>query len=158
MSATSESWKREPFKECVPIPYHAAFDAEQFSRLQSGLVPRSMEDKWFVYYGGRELFFHRSWTGQPVYRISLAPLEGGGAEVTEALWSKEVAVASKDGPDYAAQLLGFLVGNLVLGESRPFPLPSNLREPLPGVFQHHISGTGFPEVQHTSKKPWWRFW
>ena len=116
-----------------------------------------MEDKWFVYYEGRELFFHRSWTGQPVYRISLATLEDGGAEVTETLWSKELAVASKDGPDYQARLLGFLVANLLLGQSLPFPLPSNLREPMPGVFQHHISGTGFPDVQHTSKK-WWRFW
>lgn len=158
MPVTNESWKREPFKECVPIPYHAAFDAEQFSRLKSGLVPRAMEDKWFVYYEGQQLFFHRSWTGQPVYRISLETLEDGGAEVTEAHWSKELAVASKDGPDYQARLLVFLVANLLLGQSLPFPLPSDLREPMPGVVQHHISGTGFPEVQHASKKPWWRFW
>jgi hypothetical protein len=158
MSATSESWKREPFKECVPIPYHAAFNDEQFGRLKSGLVPRAMEDKWFVYYEDRQLFFHRSWTGQPVYRIGLAALEAGGAEVTEALWSKELAVAWKEGPDYQARLLDFLVANLLLGESLPFPRPSNLQEPMPGIFQHNISGTGFPEVQHTSKKPWWRFW
>ena len=158
MSATSESWKRESFKECVPIPYHAVFDAEQFGRLKSGLVPRAMEDKWFVYYEGRQLFFHRSWTGQPVYQISLATLEDGGAEVTEALWSKELAIVSKDGPDYQTQLLGVLVANLLLGRSLPFPLPSNLREPMPGVFQHHISGTGSPEMPHRSKKHWWRFW
>ena len=66
MSATSTSWERTPFKEAVPIPYHAAFDAEQFVRLKAGLIPQTMEDKWFVYYEEPELFFHRSWTGQPV--------------------------------------------------------------------------------------------
>jgi hypothetical protein len=158
MSAASTSWERTPFKECVPIPYRAAFDAEQFVRLKAGLIPQTMEDKWFIHYEEPELFFHRSWTGQPVYRLTLATLADGGAAVSEALWSKELAVASKDGPDYQVQLLDFLVANLLLGQSKPFPLPSDLREPMPGVFQHHISGTGFPESRPKSKKSWWRFW
>ena len=117
-----------------------------------------MEDKWFIYYEESELFFHRSWTGQPVYRLMLATLADGGATVSEALWSKGLAVASKDGPDYQVQLLDFLVANLLLGQAKSFPLPSGLREPMPGVFQHHSSGTGFPESRPKSKKSWWRFW
>ena len=117
-----------------------------------------MEDKWFVYYEEPELFFHRSWTGQPVYWLTLITLPDGGATVSEARWSKELAVASKDGPDYQVQLLDFLVANLLLGQSKSFPLPSGLREPMPGVFQHHASGTGFPESQPKSKKSWWHFW
>jgi hypothetical protein len=66
MPARSTSWNRGPFKECVPIPDHGAFDAEQFARLKEGLIPQTMEDKWFVYYEEPQLFFHRSWTGQPV--------------------------------------------------------------------------------------------
>jgi hypothetical protein len=158
MSAASTSWKRTPFKECVPIPYHAAFDAEQFVRLKAGLIPQRMEDKWFIYYEKPELFFHRSWTGQPVYRLTLAPLADGGAAVSEALWSKWLVVASKDGPDYQVQLLDFLVANLLLGQSKSFPLPSGVREPMPGLFQHHVSGPGFPESRPKSKKSRWRFW
>jgi len=158
MPVTNTSWKREPFKECVPIPYHAVFDVEQFTRLKEGLIPRAMEDKWFIFYEEPQLFFHRSWTGQPVYRITLTTLGDGGATVSAALWSKEIAVASKDGPEYQVRLLDFLVANLLLGQSIPFPLPSGLNEEMPGVFQHHISGTGFAELGPTSKKPWWRFW
>jgi hypothetical protein len=88
-----------------------------------------------------------------VYRISLTTFEDGGAEVTEALWSKELAVVSEERPEYQARLLGFLVANLLLGQSLPFPLPSNLREPLPDAFQHYLSGTSFPETGHSSKKP-----
>jgi AraC-like DNA-binding protein len=34
-----------------------------------------------------------------VYRISLTTFEDGGAEVTEALWSKELAVVSEERPE-----------------------------------------------------------
>lgn len=156
--ATSTSWNRTPFRKCVPIPYHAAFDADQFTRLREGLIPRAMEDKWVVFYEESQLFFHRSWTGMPVYRFTLTPLADGGATASEAFWSKELAIASTEGRDYQARLLDFLIANLLLGQSKPFPLPSGLREPMPGVFQHNISGTGFAESTYTFKKPWWRFW
>lgn len=41
-----------------------------------------MEDKWFIYYEEPHLFLHRSWTGQPVYKLTLKDLLDG-AEVTE---------------------------------------------------------------------------
>ena len=115
MQTFATSWKREPFKQCVPTPYHAAFDPKQLIRLKAGLIPRAMEDKWFIYYEQPELFFHRSWTGQPVYRLTLAGSADGGATVTEALWSKELATAAKDGADYQARLVEFLIANLLLG-------------------------------------------
>jgi hypothetical protein len=84
------------FKEGVPIPYHAAFDNEQFLRLKEGLIPKQMEDKWFIYYDEPHLFLHRSWTGQPVYRVMLKQA-GNGVQVTETLLSKDLANTSEDG-------------------------------------------------------------
>ena len=107
MPATRTSWKWEPFKECVLIPYHAAFDPEQVSRLREGLIPRTVEDKWFIFHEESQLFFHRSWTGQPVYRFTFTTLGDGGATVSEAFWSNEIARASKDGPEYQARLSDF---------------------------------------------------
>jgi len=82
MGASSSSWKRKPFEVGVPIRYRAVFSVEQFARLKIGLIPQVMEDKWFIYYEPPHLFLHRSWTGQPVYRLALQEVEGG-AEVTE---------------------------------------------------------------------------
>ena len=93
MQASSTSWKRKPFNEGVPLRFQAAFDNGQFARLREGLVPREMEDKWFIYYEEPHLFLHRSWTGEPVYRLTLSSGQEG-AEVTEALWSKDLADAS----------------------------------------------------------------
>jgi hypothetical protein len=164
MSASAISWKHEQFKQGVPIPYRTTFDTGQFARLKIGLVPLEMEDKWFIYFEEPHLFLHRSWTGQPVYKLTLKSLPIG-AEVIEALWSE---TGSPDfDSEYQARLLDFLIANLLLGQSKQFPVPPGLTEPMPGVFQHHVSGTGYPqssthpaEVQSAKKatRRWWRIW
>lgn len=150
MPGSSTPWKREPFKEGVPIPYRMAFDNKQFSCLKEGLIPKQMEDKWFIYYDEPHLFLHRSWTGQPVYRVALKEA-GNGAKVTEALLSKDLANTSADA-DYQAQLIDFLVSNLLLRQHKPFPVPSGLAESKRGIFQRHISGTGYPSSTAEPKK------
>ena len=50
MSATATSWKCIPFEAGVPLSYAATFDSHQADRLIVGLIPREMEDKWFIYY------------------------------------------------------------------------------------------------------------
>jgi len=124
MTTSSASWKCEPFREGIPIKYQAVFSSEEFSRLKTGLVPQTMEDKWFIYYEEPHIFFHRSWTGKPVYKLTLniTPKE---AQVVEALWSKDLATAADADVNYQAQLVDFLLSNLLLGQQKPFPLPRN---------------------------------
>jgi hypothetical protein len=166
MPASATSWKHEPFKEGVPLSYRAVLDGEQFVRVKTGHIPRAMEDKWFIYYEEPHLFLHRSWTGQPVYRLTLQS-EPNGAEVTEALWSRDIADASALDPDYEVRLLDFLISNLLLGLAKPFPMPPGLTEPMHGVYQHHIAGTGYPQSSTKPKKAqsptkpqkaWWHIW
>jgi hypothetical protein len=140
MRATPHSWDRQPFTDGRAIPFQQRFTAAEFERLQDGLIPRAMEDKWFVYFEAPYLYFHRSWTGQPVYRVKLVP-EGEGATVAEA----ELAPGTTFEDAYAASLLDFLIANLLLGKAKPFPLPESHSEPAKGVFQHHIAGTGYPQ-------------
>ena len=82
MPATATSWKREPFTEGVPLPYRMSLDSGQFSWVKQGLIPQAMEDKWFIYYEDPHLFLHRSWTGEPVYRLTLNSVQGG-AEIAK---------------------------------------------------------------------------
>ena len=37
-------------------------------------------------------------------------------------------------------MLDFLISNLLLGEDKPFPMPSDARDLPAGAFQHVISG------------------
>lgn len=101
-----------------------------------------------------QLYFYRSWTGQPVYRLALSA-SGESYEVVRAVCSNDVLKESD--PEYQVKLLDFLISNLLLGEAKSFPRPGDVDEQMPGVLQHAISGTGYREVI-VARKPWWRFW
>lgn len=116
-----------------------------------------MEDKWFIYYEEPHLFFHRSWTGEPFYKLTLRKTPEG-FRVEESMCSRTVASDAHSDPAHNVEVLDFLISNLLLGESNPFPVPASQQEPQPGVLQHIIAGTGYPERSLPSKAPWWRFW
>jgi hypothetical protein len=155
MPATHASWKHIPFAGGVPIRFEATFSHDEFEKLSEGLIPEAMEDKWVVFFEAPHLFVHRSWTGEPVYRVTLSnqPL---GVTVVEALAVERDVEATS--PDYAAQLLDFLISNLLLGRSTPFPLPPGAREAHPGLLQHAMSGTSYPHRGTLGRWRWWWPW
>ena len=62
--ARREDWKAVAMPACrETIPFRRSYSLEEFARLQVGDIPRSMDDKWFIYYEDPHLFLHRSWTG-----------------------------------------------------------------------------------------------
>jgi hypothetical protein len=154
MAVTKNTWKRIPFRSGIPIPFQATFSLEEVGKLREGLVPDVMEDKWLVYFEDPHLFLHRSWTGQPVYRVTLAA-SGQGASVEEALCVAEAV--EETGPEYQGKLLDFLISNLLLGKVKPFPIPPGAWEARPGLLQHGVAGTGFPQAG-TMRRRWWRLW
>jgi hypothetical protein len=154
MAATPDDWKHLAFGEVRPIPYRADFSASEFEQLKQGLVPERMEDKWFIYFDDPFLCFHRSWTGDAVYRLKLQAAEDG----CRAL-DAECGIDGLEEIDaaYDAELLDFLISNLLLGQAKPFPIPAGLNEKIPGVYQHAIAGTGYRE-KRAPAKPWWKVW
>jgi len=168
MTPAPEEKPPQNFTEGVPLPYHARFTVEEFARLQKGSVPESMDDKWSIRWKKPHLDFHRSWTGEIVYRITLKATSEGG-EASEALLARHRLAHVGPNTDYEAQLLDFLVSTLLLGQEKPFPRPSHVANAVPGLYQHAVAGTGHKEIlvqtkvpqsPHSAKspKPWWRFW
>jgi hypothetical protein len=41
------------------VPFTAKYSHEEYARLQEGLIPKAMEDKWFIYFDEPHLFLHR---------------------------------------------------------------------------------------------------
>ncbi len=145
--ATAESWEIQRFIKGKPLDFQAAYDPEELERLKDGLIPEAMEDKWFVFYESPFLYFHRSWTGDPAYRLKLEETPDG-AKVAEALMATPPRLkAAEEEPEddlvYEAKLLDFLIGNLLLDQDKPFPLPADFEDPE-GIFQHVMAGTGYP--------------
>lgn len=158
MGAEKQDWQNLPFEEMKLIPYSATFSGRKYNKIAAGLIPQVMEDKWFIYMDGPYLCLHRSWTGLGVYRIKLEG-ENGDYFVTEAACASSVLQHSN--PEYQAELLDFLISNLLLGKNKPFPKPEGVGAAA-GIYQHHIAGTGYPETVVPpvipEPKPWWKFW
>lgn len=57
-------------------------NTKQLKKLQIGLVPNKMEDKWFAYFHDNAIHLHRSWTGYEIFKAELTIVEDG-AEINE---------------------------------------------------------------------------
>lgn len=48
-------------------PHH--YDPEDVIRMKRGFIPKEMEQKWFIYCTDEFINFHRSWTGNLIYKV-----------------------------------------------------------------------------------------
>jgi hypothetical protein len=139
----------------LPLPAQRAklnierkFAEQDYLRLKNGLIPEAMEDKWFIFMEDDVLSFHRSWTGMCIYEVHFDKHRA----ITEVWVNRDSQQYKETDNAYDERLLNFLIDNLLLGKSTPFPMPSNLPSDLPkGVVQHSVSGTGYPEQQVEGK-------
>ena len=118
-----------------------------------GLIPRQMEDKWFIYFHEEWLYFLRSWTGAYVFALRLDG-SPAGVRVTDSWVNREPNENKGNDDEYDRKLLSFLVDALLLGKSVQFPLPSDQFGFKPGVVQHSYVGRAYPEVEHRGSGFW----
>lgn len=45
------------------------YDPEDVIRMKRGFIPKDMDQKWFIYCTDEYIFFHRSWTGNLIYKV-----------------------------------------------------------------------------------------
>ncbi|MBI4760169.1 MAG: hypothetical protein ACOYYF_13050 [Chloroflexota bacterium] len=140
----------------LPLPRQRAklnfvrtFTEQEFDCLAHGLIPKSMDDKWFIFMENDVLSFHRSWTGVCIYQVHFDK-----RHAITAVWvNRDVQQYKETDNEYDQRLLNFLIDNLLLGQSTPFPMPSNLPGSLPkGAFQHTVSRTGYPKKRDQEKE------
>jgi hypothetical protein len=119
--ATKADWKTlEQPTVREPLKYHHTFSARDADTLRRGLIPREMEDKWFVYYRDGWVYLHRSWTGALIYWLKLDE-SPAGARVVESFVSRDPAQYEETDISYDRSLLDFLLRGLILGQDVPFP-------------------------------------
>jgi hypothetical protein len=146
-TAKSDSWKTLPMPHTVAeLDFPATFSEQEFAQIALGLIPEAMEDKWFMYLEATTLHLHRSWTGHCIYKVQFEQT-GAIYTVRRATVNRDSDQYREDDNSYDAEMLNFLIRNFLLGDRVPFPMPSNLPKNAPkGLFQHHVSGSGFPET------------
>jgi 8-oxo-dGTP diphosphatase len=116
--ATRASWKQrlDPPARMASLPYARTFSREEFARIQHGVVPQEMEDKWFIYTEGLTTYFHRSWTGVCVFQVQFEPCEAGYRATSTLVNRDPTQYKEGDGYDEVEdmRLLDFVVNFVVL--------------------------------------------
>lgn len=150
--AKRDSWQITPIPETRKLlSFQRVFNRKEYNQLSFGLMPQAMEDKWFIFLENDQLFLHRSWTGYCIYWLQLK-WEEQGVSVIKAWVNRDKKQYQSTDDEYDAELLSFLIDNLLLGKNRPFPQPSGLPKSAPkGLYQHHVAGTAYPETTITAR-------
>lgn len=73
----------EPMQSARRLAYSCRLSPRETELLVRGVVPREMEDHWFIFEEDDVVHLYRSWTGIELFAIQLRRLAGGGAEIAE---------------------------------------------------------------------------
>ena len=82
--ATKFTWSNAPMEQPKRIEMPLVFNDEEYESLKRGFIPMQMEDKWLIYFEDDWLHFHRSWTGDEIYKAKVEP--GQGEYVINEFW------------------------------------------------------------------------
>jgi hypothetical protein len=111
--ASRSSW------EILPMPARKSrllicrsFTQNEFQQLAKGLIPESMDDKWFVFLENDWLYFHRSWTGACIYQIRIADKKEK-YEITETWVNRNFRQYKNISKVFDKFLLNFLINGLL---------------------------------------------
>jgi len=112
--ATKDKCQNHPIDNPKRIAIGIHLTDKQFSKVTCGLIPQEMEDKWFIYYGNEWLYFHRSWTGNGIYKAKLNK-ETDGYSITE-FWAERNQAKYKNEDDSTdIETFSFLIARGLLG-------------------------------------------
>lgn len=119
-TATSDDFQTEPFpSKYAMIPLDLHFSQSEMRKIKKGLIPRQMEDKWFIYYDHDILYFYRSGTGYCIYRASFR--QNGGYVLTHADVNRDPEQYGETSDERDAQLISYLIDLLLLNREAVFP-------------------------------------
>lgn len=120
-SAKRSYWKTKELPASKStVPLDRLFSSDEMSRIQAGLVPEVMEDKWFIYWENEKLYFHRSWTGYCIYIVRFeADLDG--YRMVEADVNRNPEQYSRSSDSYDTEMINYLIDTLLLRQPAIFP-------------------------------------
>lgn len=125
-TAEPTDWNALPMPEMrTTIPLGLLYHGKQVILMKRGVKPREMEDKWFVYWKGDTLYFHRSWTGFCVYVVRFE-VEDMGAKAVEAVVNRDPDQYGGTDDEYDRRMIAYLIDVLLL--RRPAKFPSKAKD------------------------------
>jgi ribA/ribD-fused uncharacterized protein len=148
------------------VDYTAEFSAEEYQLLSQGLIPESMDDRWFIFCEQNMLFLHRSWTGICVFQVELEAV-GSRYRVKSVTVNRDQEQYNQADAEYDSRLLHDLIYRVLLRPGRQTAVavataPSHVEKPIHfyqvdkpyGFFSNfsphaiYLKGKSWPTVEH----------
>lgn len=127
-TAKPTDWKTEPLPDKhITLDLHLSYSNKDKQKIVKGLLPKVMEDKWFVYFDGGVLYFHRSWTGYCVYRV-YAHDSGELFILTHVDVNREPSQYKQTDDEFDRRMLSYLVDILLLRKPSRYPSSNSSEE------------------------------
>ncbi len=115
--AIAEQWQTVFMPEkMIKIDFARVFSEQEFERIKLGISPRSMDDKWFVYFERGHLYCHRSWTGICIYDVQIETI-GNESVTAQVLANNHEFQKSSISLDRHNYVLNFIF-NLMCAEAK----------------------------------------
>lgn len=109
--ASRYSWEILPMPKWKSrLSLKRLFTQDEFENLAKGVIPESMDDKWFIFFENDWLNFHRSWTGFCIYQVKIIN-NGNRYEITEAWVNRNLRQYKNIFKTFDKFLLGLLIDN-----------------------------------------------
>ena len=119
--AKASDWKTKPLPvQRTTIFFDRSFTSQEMERIQAGLIPEQMEDKWFIYWNEDRLFFHRSWTGFCVYMVKFTN-KNGSYKIVEVDVNRDSEQYSETSDKHDELMVTYLIDALLLQKDSDFP-------------------------------------
>jgi len=113
-TAKPADWKTEALpQKRTTVRLDRSFSPEEMDRIRRGLVPKQMEDKWFIYWKDDHLFFHRSWTGFCFFVVRFVA-DAESFHMVGADVNRETVQYTQTDDSEDIQMISFLVDVLLL--------------------------------------------
>jgi len=117
-------WKTLPMPASVRrVPVGLQFNEDEMACIRYGVLPQQMEDKWFIFFQDGVLHMHRSWTGNCIYQVRFARVDG--------LWHAIDAKVNGDHEQYSPgtdeherAAIGALIDIVLLRRDGQYPVES----------------------------------
>jgi ADP-ribosyl-[dinitrogen reductase] hydrolase len=141
--AKETDWKTEQMpNECDILDFQRIFSPQELERIRLGLIPREMEDKWFIYYDSDILNIHRSWTGYHMFKIFFKCQEDNTYTVTKTIVNRNKAQYNQENNEYDILLVNYLIDRLLLGKNASFPTTREAK----AIYKHSTVGYATPNT------------
>ena len=141
--AQQSDWNNRPLpKERAQLDIDATIEEDAWEKIKLGVVPKTSDDKWFIYVDGENLMHvHRASTGTCIFEVQFAPHPSGeGITISEAWANRNSAQYRNTKAGYDAKLLIYLIRRLLLKHDVPFPSPSAMPKSNLSTHEQHVMG------------------